>query len=520
MGPRGVFIRNSFFKRNYIASNIKWNQMKQIFFYLILITLMVKNTSCEVSHQPGDLEQAICCKNSEKAIQILKRGINVNEYNNSTSFLHLALSHRLENVALILIAKGADVNVRDSIGYSPVHLAAKYGLHNVIDVLIKKDANLNFIDDAGYTPLNYAIISGNQSIIKQLLIHGAVTFHRGLPTMKDGPFVDYTEDGLLSYYLVHDSLMSTTTMQAKLFPHGTKQFKGWIADSLTYTIQDISKTEWVVNTNQPIFVLGDIHGQYDRMVQNLKENNVIGPDLKWTFGKGHLVFVGDIFDRGPKVTEALWFIYNLEQEAEKAGGKVHLILGNHELLVLENDLRYIHRKYEKLSEHTGLNHALLFHPNSVLGEWIRSKTTFLKINDILFVHAGVSEKLLRGKLSTEQINNLTADYLNGGENPHNEDDLDLVLGSFGPFWYRGYFKERSKYPLIKEAELDRIMNELDVKTIIVGHTENDKIKGYFNGKVINVNIPLADESVPNQALLIEKGKFYHYTEGTDEQIIK
>ena len=71
---------------------------------------------------------------------------------------------------------------------------------------------------------------------------------------------------------------------------------------------------------------------------------VIDTDLTWSFGDGHLVIVGDVFDRGPNVTECLWLIYRLEQEASAAGGAVHFLLGNHELMVMRGDLRYLNER--------------------------------------------------------------------------------------------------------------------------------------------------------------------------------
>ena len=89
----------------------------------------------------------------------------------------------------------------------------------------------------------------------------------------------------------------------------------------------------------------DFHGQYDLMLKLLMNNHIINDKKQWVFGNGHFVITGDVFDRGDKVTEILWFLYQLEQQAEQAGGKVHLLLGNHEVMVLNGDLRYLHPKY-------------------------------------------------------------------------------------------------------------------------------------------------------------------------------
>jgi len=41
-----------------------------------------------------------------------------------------------------------------------------------------------------------------------------------------------------------------------------------------------------------ILAMGDIHGQYSRMIPMLQNAGVIDENLQW--GDGHLVFIGDI----------------------------------------------------------------------------------------------------------------------------------------------------------------------------------------------------------------------------------
>ncbi|MCK7530014.1 MAG: hypothetical protein MZV63_02625 [Marinilabiliales bacterium] len=77
-------------------------------------------------------------------------------------------------------------------------------------------------------------------------------------------------------------------------------------------------------------------------------NGIIDRNLNWKFGRGHLVYLGDAHDRGDMVTEILWHLFSLERQAAKAGGMVHFVLGNHELMVLDGDLRFINPKYRKV----------------------------------------------------------------------------------------------------------------------------------------------------------------------------
>ena len=102
-----------------------------------------------------------------------------------------------------------------------------------------------------------------------------------------------------------------------------------------------------------ILAVSDVHGAFHPLVALLKAQGVVDGDLHWTFGRGHLVVVGDVFDRNDMVTEALWLLRALEKPAERAGGAVHLVLGNHEAMVLRGDLRYLHPKYQALANLDG-----------------------------------------------------------------------------------------------------------------------------------------------------------------------
>ena len=95
-----------------------------------------------------------------------------------------------------------------------------------------------------------------------------------------------------------------------------------------------------------ILAVSDIHGRYDFFTHILRKSGVIDDESHWCWGDGHLVINGDIFDRGDNVTEALWLIYKLENEADVQGGKVHLLLGNHELMAMEGDASYLSKKYK------------------------------------------------------------------------------------------------------------------------------------------------------------------------------
>jgi hypothetical protein len=93
-----------------------------------------------------------------------------------------------------------------------------------------------------------------------------------------------------------------------------------------------------------LLVLSDIEGGFERFRTLMLRHRVLGSQFRWIFGPNHLVIVGDHVDRGRNVLEFLWLLYKIEADAERAGGRVHVLLGNHEIMNIQGDLRYVHQQ--------------------------------------------------------------------------------------------------------------------------------------------------------------------------------
>jgi hypothetical protein len=90
-----------------------------------------------------------------------------------------------------------------------------------------------------------------------------------------------------------------------------------------------------------VVVVPDVHGAYTELVALLKATNLLDADLKWSGGDATLVSLGDLLDRGPRSRDVLELMMRLQTEAAAHGGAVHVLLGNHELMNLIGDLRYV-----------------------------------------------------------------------------------------------------------------------------------------------------------------------------------
>jgi hypothetical protein len=88
-----------------------------------------------------------------------------------------------------------------------------------------------------------------------------------------------------------------------------------------------------------IVAIGDIHGAFDQFVEILQAAGLIDAKRQWAGGATVFIQTGDIFDRGAKVREALDLLMRLEDEAKRAGGRVEVLLGNHETMNLLHEFR-------------------------------------------------------------------------------------------------------------------------------------------------------------------------------------
>jgi predicted MPP superfamily phosphohydrolase len=305
--------------------------------------------------------------------------------------------------------------------------------------------------------------------------------------INDGPYIIISKDSLIEMNVVNGKLESNT------WGLNTKKTQFEVEFS-------------VYNNVRSIAALSDLHGQYHLAIKILQNNGIIDQNLNWTFGKGHLVIVGDIFDRGDKVTELLWFVYDLEKQALDSGGKVHYLLGNHEYMIMQKDLRYINKKYRLTEQLLKTPYNELYGKQTLIGRWLRSKSTILKINDNIFVHGGISQEFLDDAFNLDETNQMMRRSLYEDEKEVKWDSLYKKYNySHSPIWYRGYFTDS-----LKKGQVNKILKKLDVRHIIVGHTSQTKIESLFKDKIFAVDssIKLGEYG---EILLIENGKFYRGT---------
>ncbi|MGZ2369263.1 metallophosphoesterase [Ancylomarina sp. YFZ004] len=256
-----------------------------------------------------------------------------------------------------------------------------------------------------------------------------------------------------------------------------------------------------------VFSVSDIEGNFYAFYKLLRAAKVIDQNCNWTFGHNNLVLIGDFVDRGLNVTQCLWLIYKLEQQAQEFGGSVHFIMGNHETMNLKGSIANVRSKYTRLAKSLDLDYSNdLIGENSELGRWLRSKNVMEIINDNLFVHGGVSPKLISTNLTLDRINQIARKYYAQPDTIIQTDSLAKIIYSTyeGPLWYRENTRKVSDNIL---NEMTELVNHYQVKSLIIGHSTKRDIKAQHNRMLYNIDVhfPHADtDSIRGKGLLISK----------------
>jgi hypothetical protein len=283
-----------------------------------------------------------------------------------------------------------------------------------------------------------------------------------------------------------------------------------------------------------VVAVGDVHGAYDNLVTILRFAGLVDAKDKWAGGKAHLVQTGDLLDRGTDGRKVLDLLMRLEGEARKAGGRVHALLGNHEVMNMLGDLRYVNaeeykawqapestRRREHYYEATlsqarksakaagqpfdedafrakfmqqvplgFIERTAALSAEGRYGRWLRERPVLAKVNGVAFVHGGLTPEV--AALGCEAINARVHRELNEDVAQTQKDPASaLATGEKGPLWYRGLAKDDES---ILAPQVDQVLQSLGARAIVVGHsvTGDGRVQARFGGRVIGIDVGMGD----------------------------
>jgi len=227
-----------------------------------------------------------------------------------------------------------------------------------------------------------------------------------------------------------------------------------------------------------VFSIPDVHGDYEGLVQVLRKIGVISQSgTDWTGGDAVLVQTGDILDRGDDSADCLRLVAKLHQQAQREGGKVIMVMGNHELL---NLMGYFH--YGTPKETEGFAPATRFDAfHQTIGEFgaflrtlpaacVVERANGTSDSAVLFVHGGLSTKFLRSgsKDPIKTLNKELARYLQHEMKQLAKYYEEPLLSEHGPLWNRFFALGRNEGAVC--SELQQTLEVAQAGKMVVGHT--------------------------------------------------
>lgn len=360
--------------------------------------------------------------------------------------------------------------------------------------------------------------------------------------------------------------------------------------SPTLAAQNAEAPPWSFEGVERVVAIGDVHGAYPELLIVLRGAGLIDGENRWTGGDAHLVSVGDLLDRGAESRAAMDLFMRLQQQAALAGGAVHVVPGNHEIMNITDDLRYVavgeyaafasdeqqgwrdeafarwlpenqvegedeaaaRARFQAQFPPGFFAHRRAFAPDGYYGRWIMNLPYIVRVNDSVFVHGGLSERmagkdgpsinaLMRRdlnlylgqtrKLREQDLFGPFADQderfleamaaVEAADKPQPEGEADAevvpledsgpsaeqlaaqrayaelqkspIFAPDGPLWYRG---NAWCHPLWEPLRLDAVLAGLGAERVVVGHTPTS------TRRVIN--------RLEGRAILIDTGMLPYY----------
>lgn len=247
-----------------------------------------------------------------------------------------------------------------------------------------------------------------------------------------------------------------------------------------------------------IVAFGDVHGDLEATRSALRLAGAIDEDDRWIGGELIVVQTGDQLDRGDEEQAILDLFETLRVEAAAAGGAYYALLGNHELMNVRGDLRYVTEggfadfedalKYdvddprlEGFEPHQRARMAA-FLPGEPYARLLAQRGLILVLEDNVFVHGGVLPSHVAYGIG--QINREAKDWLEG------KIDRPVILqGSDTPQWTRLYSKEPDSLAC---DTLAQVLESLHARRMVMGHTiQDDGIASACGGRAWRIDVGMA-----------------------------
>jgi hypothetical protein len=252
--------------------------------------------------------------------------------------------------------------------------------------------------------------------------------------------------------------------------------------------------------------LGDVHGDLEATRAALRLAGAIDEADQWIGGELVVVQTGDQIDRGPDDRAILDLFEALADQAHAAGGAVYTLWGNHEVMNVELDLRYIHDdawapfddvEYDPEDpELAGYDEeqrgrVAAFRPGGPYAMMLAGRNGAMVVGETAFVHGGILPA--HASYGIQTFNDESQAWMRG-----ETEQVGLLTQSDSPVWARTYSDE----PGVTDcAQLQQALATLGAERMVVGHTVQDEINPACEGRVWRIDVGMSDHYGGSPAVL-------------------
>ncbi len=243
--------------------------------------------------------------------------------------------------------------------------------------------------------------------------------------------------------------------------------------------------------------LGDVHGDLKAARKALRLAGAIDGDDQWIGGELVVVQTGDQLDRGDKEEKILELFEDLAEQAHAAGGAFYSLLGNHEVMNVDQDFRYVTdggwTDFQDVSfdpedplfedlEPGQEGRAEAFRPGGPWASILAEHNVLMVIGDTAFVHGGILPSHV--DFGLPKINRQTQQWMRG-----ERDEMPSILsGDDAPIWTRLYSDEDV------EPDCDTLTDTLellDLERLVIGHTVHPQVNPACDGRVWRIDVGMS-----------------------------
>jgi hypothetical protein len=225
------------------------------------------------------------------------------------------------------------------------------------------------------------------------------------------------------------------------------------------------------DVNEDIYVVGDVHGDYKRLVRVLTAAAVIGnaedpKHVSWKAGNAMVVFLGDLIDKGQHSVDVIDFVQALRKAAGEKGGQVFTLMGNHEAEFLADPSSRKVKDFSRELKAQKLSPADVAACRTEVGEFLCAEPFALRIRSWFFSHGGNTHARSMATLIEKLQAGVDADGFGTEELIGDNSILEARLNKKGPNG-RPWFESGPN----RDAQtlLQSYVDALGVKHLVQGH---------------------------------------------------